>query len=135
MCLFSFIYFIRLYLINLNSKKYINDYLKNYYKDYDIEYVDTKECYSNGGVWFPYRIYNCNMSTYTIKNDYKQFELIITNNRSHKYYIRGLFAYSLENETCKEHVSCTDGSICGETADFIHENSFSKGCITVIKKY
>ena len=135
LCLFSFFYYIRLYLINLNSKNYINDYLKKYYKDYDIEYVDTKECRSSGGVWFPHRIYYCNMSTYTIKNNYEQFELIITDNRNHKYYTRGLFVYSLKDELCKEYVSCTDGNICGETADFICESPFNKGCVTVIKKY
>ena len=73
---------------------------------------------------------------YTFEDDIEEFfELIITDNRSHKYYTRGLFAYSLKDELCKEYVSCTDGTICGDTGDFVSNSPLNKGCVTVIKKY
>ena len=134
-CLFSFFLFYNI-MHNLNVKKYISKYLKNNYQDYDIEYVEKKRCYSNGGVWFPHTIFNCNMLTYIIKNDYEQFELIITDNRSYKYYTRGLFAYSLENEICRERITCSDGTICSDTSTFADKREkYNEGCVTVIKLY
>lgn len=130
LCLFSY-----KIISNLSSKKYIDNYLKNNYNGYETEFIATEKCYSNGGVWFPHKIYNCKMTTYIIKNNYEQFKLIIINNKSYKYYTRGLFAYSLKNEICKKNVSCTDGNICADTGDFIGKTSFSEGCVTVIKKY
>ena len=134
-CLFGFFLFYNI-MHYLNVKKDISEYLKNNYKDYDIEYVEKKRCHSSGGVWFPHKISNCNMLTYILKNDYEQFELIITDNRNNKYYTRGLFAYSFENEICREMVSCTGGVVCGDTHNFVEvREEYNKGCVTVIKKY
>ena len=49
---------------------------------------------------------------------------------------RRTFAYSFENEICKENVSCSNGNICGSTFDCGEEREeFNNGCVTAIKKY